>query len=104
MKNELCKLVDVPAESAKTVDFFGRAALVHRRLGQPLATVAICPHLGGPLEWRDGTLVCPWHGAEFDAASGRCTKWPQPDTQANHALRLPTRVEGDALFYVWEPA
>jgi nitrite reductase/ring-hydroxylating ferredoxin subunit len=101
MKSELCKLADVPEQGAKAVDFFGRTALVYRHQGEPIATVAICAHLGGPLEWRDGALVCPWHGAEFDGASGRCTKWPQPGSAANHAMRLPTRVEGDGLFYVW---
>jgi nitrite reductase/ring-hydroxylating ferredoxin subunit len=101
MKSELCKVNEVPADGARPIEFFGRAALVHRSQGQPVATLAICPHLGGPLEWREGRLVCPWHGAEFDAATGRCLQWPQPDTPTNHAMRLPTRVEGDALFYVW---
>jgi nitrite reductase/ring-hydroxylating ferredoxin subunit len=40
-------------QGAKTVDCLGRPALVHRHPGQPVATVAICPHLGGPLE-------CAW--------------------------------------------
>jgi len=101
MKRELCKLHEIPADGAVPVDFFGRAALVHRAAGTPAATLAICPHLGGPLELRDGELVCPWHGARFDAASGRCLHWPDTATPANHAMRLPTRVEGDALAYVW---
>ena len=41
MQRELCKLADVPAQGAKTVDFFGRAALVHLHHGRPVATVAI---------------------------------------------------------------
>ena len=35
----------------------------------------ICPHLLGPLTDADlstGRLRCPWHGYEFDLASGRC--------------------------------
>lgn len=39
----------------------------------------ICPHLGGPLldgEVRDGTLICPWHGYQFDLATARCRSAP----------------------------
>ncbi len=56
----------------------------------------ICPHAGGPL--GEGTLdghivTCPWHGWQFDVASGRhCL---------NSALEHPTfpvTVVGDELF------
>lgn len=34
-----------------------------------------CPHAGGPLAQGScsaGTLVCPWHGWEFDCRTGVC--------------------------------
>jgi nitrite reductase/ring-hydroxylating ferredoxin subunit len=34
-----------------------------------------CPHEDGPLSegWIEGgTVVCPWHGFDFDLATGRC--------------------------------
>jgi nitrite reductase/ring-hydroxylating ferredoxin subunit len=37
------------------------------------AVSARCPHTGGPLALGrvdNGTIVCPWHGARFDLASG----------------------------------
>jgi nitrite reductase/ring-hydroxylating ferredoxin subunit len=101
MKNELCKLGDIPNVGAKTIDFFGRTALVSRNDKTVIATVAICPHLGGPLELRDGKLICPWHNAQFDAHTGQCLHWPKDGERANNAMQLPTRIEGDALFYVW---
>jgi nitrite reductase/ring-hydroxylating ferredoxin subunit len=102
MKAELCKLADVPTEGVKPIDFFGRPAFAYRIDGAPAAVLAVCPHLGGPLEWKAGAFVCSWHGARFDAVGGRCTRWPkESDAPVNHAMRLPTRSEGDALFYVW---
>ena len=99
MKQLLCNLADVPASGAKTVQFFGREALIYRRGGELKAALSICPHLGGPLELRDGKLVCPWHGAQFDADTGACRNGPAAPTSM--AMFLPTRVEDDALHYVW---
>ena len=99
MKHSLCPLVDVPHAGAKKVDFFGRVALIYRHGGEVKAALAICAHLGGPLELKDGELVCPWHGARFDAANGAC--WHGPATAESKAMFLPTRIEDGVLTYVW---
>jgi nitrite reductase/ring-hydroxylating ferredoxin subunit len=99
MRAELCKLDAVPEQGAKEVDFFGRRALVYRQAGELRAALAICPHLGGPLERRGDQLVCGWHGAQFDAASGRCMHGPAH--AQSRAMFLPIRQEGGALHYVW---
>jgi nitrite reductase/ring-hydroxylating ferredoxin subunit len=39
------------------------------------ATSALCPHEDGPLAegWLEGdVVVCPWHGFDFDLATGEC--------------------------------
>ena len=40
-----------------------------------------CRHLGADLAEgavaKDGCLVCPWHGAKYDVASGRMVRGPQ---------------------------
>jgi nitrite reductase/ring-hydroxylating ferredoxin subunit len=39
------------------------------------ATGPTCPHEDGPLSegWIEaGAVVCPWHGFDFDLATGRC--------------------------------
>jgi nitrite reductase/ring-hydroxylating ferredoxin subunit len=40
-----------------------------------------CRHLGADLASgsidRQGCLVCPWHGARYDVASGRMVRGPQ---------------------------
>jgi nitrite reductase/ring-hydroxylating ferredoxin subunit len=99
VKQALIKVADVPATGAAPIDFFGRPALAYRSDdGTVRATLAICPHLGGPLEWKGGELVCAWHGQRHDAVSGRCLGGPAPTQQA---MRIPTRIEGDTLHYVW---
>ena len=55
----------------------------------------VCPHEQGPLAdgWIEGNaVVCPWHGFDFDLASGRCLVDPD--------LSIPTypvRVTGTAI-------
>jgi nitrite reductase/ring-hydroxylating ferredoxin subunit len=72
----VARVVDIPE---------GRGAFVERD-GLPLAvfnagggrfhaTGATCPHEDGPLGegWLEGgAVVCPWHGFDFDLATGRC--------------------------------
>ena len=99
MKHPLCPLVDVPHAGAKKVDFLGRVALVYHHGGEVKAALAICAHLGGPLELKDRELVCPWHGARFDAANGACRHGPV--TAESKAMFLPTRIEDGVLTYVW---
>lgn len=99
MKQPLCPVSEVPPQGARTVDFFGRQALVYRHGAEIKAALSICTHLGGPLELRDGELVCAWHGARFDCGNGACTRGPA--APESRAMFLPTRVEDGVLQYVW---
>jgi nitrite reductase/ring-hydroxylating ferredoxin subunit len=43
--------------------------------GRFYAVSALCPHEDGPLAdgWLEGdAVVCPWHGFDFDLATGAC--------------------------------
>lgn len=99
MKHELIRVDAVPSEGSVIVPFFGREVHVWRRNGKLRAAANACLHLGGPLECRDGALVCPWHGARNDMATGARTDRPGPE--AARLMLLPVRVEEGALFYVW---
>jgi nitrite reductase/ring-hydroxylating ferredoxin subunit len=67
--------------------------------GELFAVTRRCRHLGADLAIgsvdREGCLVCPWHGARYDVATGR-TQGPQglfaklPGSDAS--FRLLTRV------------
>jgi nitrite reductase/ring-hydroxylating ferredoxin subunit len=50
-------------------------AVFNAGVGRFYACGAICPHEDGPLAegWVEGdVVVCPWHGFDFDLATGRC--------------------------------
>jgi nitrite reductase/ring-hydroxylating ferredoxin subunit len=99
MKQLLCAESEVPAEGAKEVDFFGRPALLYRRDEAIVGALSICSHLGGPLELRRDQLVCPWHGASFDATSGKCARGPARSDA--RAMLLPLRIQDGSIYYVW---
>lgn len=99
MKVPLCQVDEIPEAGTKTVDFFGREALILRVNGTPKAIMSTCLHLGGPLHQEGDKLVCAWHGAEFALDDGRRLKGP---ARADARLMvLPTRVEDGVLTYVY---
>jgi nitrite reductase/ring-hydroxylating ferredoxin subunit len=99
MKHELCKIVDVPITGSRIVPFFGREAHVYRVGDKIRAAANVCLHFGGPLECKEGKLICPWHKASFDMANGNRLDGPAPI--GSKLMFLSTTVENDALFYVW---
>ena len=99
MKHELCKTKDIPEDRSLVVPFFGRELHVYRTGGGVRAAANACLHFGGPLECRDGKFVCPWHGAAYDMATGARLSGPAP--REAKLMFLPTRIEGDALVYLW---
>ncbi len=99
MQHELAKLSDIPATGSLLVPFFGREVHVFFAEGEARAVANACTHIGGPLECRDGVFTCPWHGATFSMAEG--TRLDGPAPAGSRLMRLPTRVIGDALVYVW---
>ena len=52
---------------------------------------ARCSHAGGPLDqgWvLDGTLVCPWHGSQYDLETGQPATGPSTCPQPRYEVRL----------------
>src|SRR5207244_446149 len=63
--------------------------------GRFFATSPVCPHEEGPLAegWLEGdTVVCPWHGYDFELTTGRC----RVDDDLAVAV-YPVRVNGTAI-------
>lgn len=70
---KVAKVQDVPPGKAKQVTVGGKAVALFNVNGTFYALEDECPHVGAPLS--DGELmgqevVCPWHGARFDVATG----------------------------------
>ena len=73
----------------------GKPLCVSRVGGVLRAMDGICPHRGGPLGMgtiEHGKIVCPWHGWEFDPASGASNH----DAQTRQALFLIKIENADA--------
>jgi nitrite reductase/ring-hydroxylating ferredoxin subunit len=92
----VARATDIPLGQGQYVEHDGLAvAVFNAGGGRFYATGATCPHEDGPLSegWYEaGTVVCPWHGFDFDVVTGRCRVDPD--------LAVPVyaaRVRGDVV-------
>jgi nitrite reductase/ring-hydroxylating ferredoxin subunit len=56
----------------------------------------VCPHRGAPLsegELEGATVICPWHGAIFDLATGNATRPPA----ATGVIAYEVRLDGEEI-------
>ena len=80
----LAQLADIPDPGARPSDYEALPILVVRAGETVRAYVNVCPHQGRPLSLPSGKtlvsegrfVVCPFHGASFDIASGACMGGP----------------------------
>ena len=59
--------------------------------GRYYALDDVCPHRGAPLsegELEGAAVVCPWHGAIFDLATGDVTRPPASAGVATYNVRV----------------
>ncbi|MFM0038741.1 FAD-dependent oxidoreductase [Paraburkholderia strydomiana] len=93
----VAQLSQLRADHAERVVVDGEAILLVRDGDTVHAYAADCPHAGGPLEEGalcNGRIICPWHKASFDAATGSLLEPP-----ALVALdRYPVAVSGDDVM------
>jgi nitrite reductase/ring-hydroxylating ferredoxin subunit len=77
-----------------TVD--GLELLVANIGGQYHAIGSVCTHEGGPLadgDLYENVVTCPWHGSEFDVATGEVVTSPATEPEPVYEVR----VEGDEI-------
>jgi nitrite reductase/ring-hydroxylating ferredoxin subunit len=75
---------DIPEGSLRAVNVDGRAVALLKSEGRIRAIDNRCPHMGYPMSegtLTNGIVICDWHHARFDAASG-CTFDPWADDLA----------------------
>ena len=82
---DVCAVGDIVESRARTVCLSGERVAIFRYDGKVSAVSNVCKHQNGPLgegKIVGDCIVCPWHGYEYEPASGRA---PAPFTE-----RLPT--------------
>jgi nitrite reductase/ring-hydroxylating ferredoxin subunit len=92
----LGSLDEVALDSVVEMKIGDRQLAVCRVNGELHVLEGICPHVGGPLGHgapHGTTLVCPWHGWEFDCTSGYA-----PGTGTHRVPKIPTKLEGDDIL------
>ncbi|GGE24025.1 pyridine nucleotide-disulfide oxidoreductase [Aureimonas endophytica] len=74
MRHDVCALSDLSVEGMTEVEAQGLKILLLREPGDRVQALGgLCPHKGAPLKdgMRVGSkLICPWHHAIFDVATG----------------------------------
>ncbi|MCH7824760.1 MAG: Rieske (2Fe-2S) protein [Acidobacteria bacterium] len=89
----VAKLTDVPSGEGRVVEAGGVAIALFNVDGTFHALDNTCLHRGGPLGdgvCADGTVTCPWHGWQYDMATGECKSMPGESVDTYEV-----RVEGE---------
>ena len=86
-------LDDAALEEGKPqrADANGVPVMVVRSAGHIYALGETCSHLGGPLSEGaigNGVVTCPWHGSQFELASGRVVNGPTSFAQPCFQTRV----------------
>jgi len=93
----VCGVHDIEENRAKLVNLKGgESVAVFKYDGKVSAVANACKHQNGPLaegKVIDGCITCPWHGYQYDPASG---KSPPPFTEEIATYRV--RIEDDQIF------
>lgn len=100
MRHPIIAVDEIPEFGVITVELLGREVLVMLLDGKPRAYVNTCLHHGGPLARAGDRFVCQWHGAQYDAKSGRALEGPV--RQDARLILLPVRVEDGVVTYHYE--
>ena len=100
---------DLGIDEVKAVVAAGRSVCLARTDHGLSALDNRCPHQGGPLgegTIEDGWLICPWHGYEYDPATGlppggyddAATPYPVEQTETAVRIALPSVSRRETLM------
>lgn len=87
------RVAELPPGRMAQVTAEGKTYVLCNAGGEFYAVDGICPHRGAPLAYgalHDYTLVCPWHGWEFDCRTGR--------GDCGNVTPIAVRVEEDRIY------
>lgn len=87
---ECAEVSEIPEEGVIAVNVGGQPIALAKSDGKIFAVDNRCPHMGYPLNRgsvHDGILICHWHHAMFDLASG-CTFHPFADDVQPYPIEI----------------
>ena len=90
------KLQDIPERGVKAIVLDGEKILLSRRGSIVTCFQNSCAHLGLALddgEVVNGIITCPYHGFQYDLASGECLTEPAVQLQPHSVRVIGNRVE-----------
>jgi nitrite reductase/ring-hydroxylating ferredoxin subunit len=93
---KVAKVAEVPEGSGKLVEVAGKQIALFNAGGKFFAIDNTCKHRGGPLaegELDGTTIVCPWHGWEYDITTGA-----NLDDASVKLGCYPVKAEGDDIL------
>jgi nitrite reductase/ring-hydroxylating ferredoxin subunit len=93
---KVLSLSQLPPGTAAEIMLGGSPIALCHAAGAVHALWGICPHHGGPLGHgavNGESIACPWHGWEFNCATGRNDFDPDSRVQT-----FPVKIEGDDIL------
>ena len=87
---------EVPANEGRVVEVKGKQIALFNVNGKICAIDNTCVHRGGPLgegSLEGNIVTCPWHGWQYDVASGACLTNP-----AASQIKYDVKVEGNDIL------
>lgn len=86
----------IPPGQRLIVDAGGKQIAIFNVNGKLFACDNLCLHRGGPLgegDLEELIVTCPWHGWQYDLATGECLMNPKAKIPL-----YPVTVEGDSVY------
>jgi 3-phenylpropionate/trans-cinnamate dioxygenase ferredoxin component len=94
---------EIPEGEVRVVACAGRSLALSNIDGELHAIDNLCTHDDGPLgegRLKGGNIICPRHGAAFDAKTGKARTLPAVKDVNAYAVR----IDGDDVVVEYEPA
>jgi nitrite reductase/ring-hydroxylating ferredoxin subunit len=85
------QVADFIAGKLKRVQVGGEAVVVGNLNGKIYAITATCTHRGGPLDEGEidgNSLICPWHGGQFDVTTGKVLSPPPTRDEVSYDVEI----------------